>query len=458
MIVNTIANYGLNAASYNAATGIWLLTTPLPVGIYCGALATTGGVLPTGYSLTTLYFLFFKTGAGGSVGLANSYANALAEVPVIFTTGGTGSLVFKKQGGNYTLQARVPECCDEPYFDQQYPSFAYSDDDNFFSDVVPSSITITPNLVRNSNPFYSSGLAFRSWYEGEAIAAIALLNNTTILYLAGAGNSETTPSPSCQFYQTVTTADFYITYDFGFSQGGFRLDIYVILRRNFEDFLIRYIGPYDGLSGGFVPASYYDTTQYLVDSVEDPAIAFSSAPLTGMVLPATLTLTKKPATYLHTLPDVITYNSPYPTRGWTTNDYTSELPNSITLNKVAGYNNYEGEFTTAVNVKNYIRLKLVGSTHGHKYADYGMFSSYAGNASKYLPATDFSFSGYSDGGTWSAYNEPTGVTRNAAAYGYTNLYLQEVSLFRMEGIPLLTSSGYVVSKCKGFANYYLENP
>ena len=43
---------------------------------------------------------------------------------------------------------------------------------------------------------------------------------------------------------------------------------------------------------------------------------------------------------------------------WTVNNYTDELPASITLNKVAGYNNYEAEFTTAVNVKNYIRLKL----------------------------------------------------------------------------------------------------
>lgn len=43
---------------------------------------------------------------------------------------------------------------------------------------------------------------------------------------------------------------------------------------------------------------------------------------------------------------------------WTVNNYTDELPTSITLNKVAGYNNYEAEFTTEVNVRNYIRLKL----------------------------------------------------------------------------------------------------
>jgi len=460
MIANTIATYNVNAASYNAGTGIWQFSynpTPLATGVWCGTLTTTGGVLPTGYSLTAVYFLFFRTTGGSGFGLANSYANALAEVPVIFTTGGTGSLVFKKQGGYYNLQARVPECCDEQYFNQQYPSYAYSDDENFFPDKVPAAVTITPNFVRNINPFLGSGPSLASWYESEAIAAIALMNNTVALYLTGAGNSETTPSPSCQFYQTITTADFYVFYSLAISAtGGCLLSISVLNRRNFSSVYVIYTGSFIGLAPN--PATFYSQSFNVVDSVSVPAVSFSSAPLTSMVLPATLTLTKKPATYLHTLPDVITSNAPYPTRGWTTNDYTSELPDSITLTKVAGYNNYEGEFTTAVNVKNYVRLKLVGSTHGHKYADYGMFSSYAGNASKYLPSTDFSYSGYSDGGTYSAYNAPTAVTRNAAAYGYTNLYLQEISLFRMEGIPLLTSSGYVVSKCKGFANYYLENP
>jgi len=52
---------------------------------------------------------------------------------------------------------------------------------------------------------------------------------------------------------------------------------------------------------------------------------------------------------------------------WTVNNYTDELPNSITLNKVAGYNNYEAEFTTAVNVKNYIRLKLTALGNGFSF-------------------------------------------------------------------------------------------
>lgn len=472
MIVNTIASYNVNAASYNTGTGIWQFSynpTPLTAGIYCGTFSNVGAVLPTGYSLTAVYFLFFYSGVGGGFGLANSYANALAEVPVIFTTGGTGSLVFKKQGGNYKLQARVPDCCDEPYFDQQYPSFAYSDDDNFFPDKVPSSITVTASLVRNSNTFYGSGASGLGWFDSEVVAAIALMNDTNILYLNMAGNSETTPAPSCSFAQTITTTNFYIQFSITiYTNSSFRLDIGAWNRRNDKQIFVRYNGPFLGLSGAFTPTSYYDSSASLIDSVTSPAVAFSSAPLTSMVLPATLTLTKKPATYLHTLPDVITSNAPYPTRGWTTNDYTSELPDSFTLTKVAGYNNYEGEFTTAVNVKNYVRLKLVGSTYhpitgvgtddGWKYADYGMFSSYFGSANKYLPSTVFSFSGFTAPVDWAPFNAPTAVTRSVDSYLFTNLYLQEVSLFRMEGIPLLTSSGYVVSKCKGFANYYLENP
>lgn len=461
MIVNTIASYNVNASSYNATTGIWQFgynDQPLGVGIWCGTFSNFGAVLPIGYSLTAVYFLFFYSGAGGGFGLANSYANALAEVPVIFATGGRGSLVFKKQGGNYTLQARVPECCDEPYFNQQFPSFAYPDNENFFPDKVPSSITVTPSLVRNSNPLYGSNANFRGWRESEVLAAIDLMNAPVTLYLTTAHNYDNSTSPHCQFNQVITTEDFYVAYNFAISNTGFGLYISVWLRSRNIHFYIQFGGTIPSVSFTLVFTSYFDESLQLVDSVSDPVISFT-APLTSMVLPATLTLTKKPATYLHTLPDVITSNSTYPVRGWTTNDYTNELPNSITLTKVAGYNNYEGEFTTAVNVKNYVRLKLVGSgARGWKYADYEMFLSYLGSSSKYLPATDFNFGGYTTPVDWAPHNEPTAVTRYPDVYGYTNLYLQEVSLFRMEGIPLLTSSGYVVSKCKGFANYYLENP
>jgi|694.fasta_scaffold42686_8 hypothetical protein len=462
MIVNSTPIYGYDFTNYNSGTGIWqsgLIPAPLPNGnVRCGTLTTTGGILPGGYSPTALYFLFFVSGVGGGFGLANSYANALAKIPVIFTTGGTGTIVFRESGGYYNLQAKVPECCDEPYFNQQFPSFDYPDNENFFPDKVPSSVTITPSLVRSSGALYSSNAGFRGWRESEVIAAIALMNAPVTLYLTTADNYDNSKSPSCQFNQVITTADFYVTYNFVISNTVFGLTISVWLRSRNIYFYIQFGGTIPSVSFTLVFTSYFDESLQLVDSVSNPVISFG-APLTSMVLPSTLTLTKKPATYLHTLPDVIASNAPYPTRGWTTNDYTSELPNSITLTKVAGYNNYEGEFTTAVNVKNYVRLKLVGSgARGWKYADYEMFSSYLGSSSKYLPSTDFNFSGYTTPVDWAPHNEPTEVIRHPDFYGYTNLYLQEVSLFRMEGIPLLTSSGYVVSKCKGFANYYLENP
>jgi hypothetical protein len=63
---------------------------------------------------------------------------------------------------------------------------------------------------------------------------------------------------------------------------------------------------------------------------------------------------------------------------WTVNNYTDELPTSITLNKVAGYNNYEAEFATAVNVRNYIRLKLYDKSFSNTELGYIPGLSYFG--------------------------------------------------------------------------------
>jgi hypothetical protein len=71
---------------------------------------------------------------------------------------------------------------------------------------------------------------------------------------------------------------------------------------------------------------------------------------------------------------------------WRVNNYTDELPSSITLTKVAGYNNYESEeFTTAVNVKNYIRLKLVGKGPNGDQIFYGAESYYGFSFQQWTP-------------------------------------------------------------------------
>jgi hypothetical protein len=83
---------------------------------------------------------------------------------------------------------------------------------------------------------------------------------------------------------------------------------------------------------------------YFIDNIPGTVtVNFSGDDYSAEVLPASLTLISPAA-------------SPPNQHGWTVNNYIPELPASIGLTKV-GYNNYEGEFTTAVNVKNYIRLK-----------------------------------------------------------------------------------------------------
>ena len=447
MLVNTIANYNVNASSYNNTTGIWQFSynpTPLATGVWCGTLTTTGGALPTGYSLTAVYFLFFYSGVGGGFGLANSYANALAEVPVIFTTGGTGSLVFKKQGGSYTLQARVPECCDEPYFNREagvtYP------------DQVPATITfVPPTFTRGTGPLPYG------WTAGEMTALLDLMSQEVVLNLIifklGAVRI---PSFGINHFQNVETTDFFIRYEFNSGQSlEFGLKMFPSLKRviagsppNLE---VDFYGNISSWSAGFSSTGVViGIPGYYMATPSAPAtFAITDPPLADLILPATLTLTKKPASVVY----ATAYT--YPTRGWTTNNYTSELPNSITLSKVAGYNSYEAEFTTAVNVKNYIRIKLVPSSYGWKYADYEIFSVAGTYEGKYLGAAEFLFDINISG---TVYAPPINIVRDASDGTHTATYFTEVSLFRMEGIPLLTSSGYVVSKCKGFANYYLENP
>lgn len=448
MIVNTIANYNVNASSYNATTGIWQFSynpTPLATGIWCGTLSTTGGVLPTGYSLTAVYFLFFYSGAGGGFGLADSYANALAEVPVIFTTGGTGSLVFKKQGGNYTLQARVPECCDEPYFNREFGVT--------YPDQIPATITfVPPTFTRGTGPLPYG------WTAGEMTALLDLMSQEVVLNLIIFKLGQPRILSYGIYYTTIIEdSEFFIDYSLVSGQNG---EFAVKLSPSLKRVIYGQPAPLlDVIFYGNISSwdTYFSSTgvliqlpNYFIAIPTAPAtFEITDPPLAGLILPATLTLTKKPTSVVY----ATAYT--YPTRGWTTNNYTSELPNSITLSKVAGYNSYEAEFNTAVNVKNYIRIKLVPSSYGWKYADYEIFSVAGTYEGKYLGASEFLFDVNVSG---TVYAPPINIVRDADDGVHIATYFTEVSLFRMEGIPLLTSSGYVVSKCKGFANYYLENP
>lgn len=450
MIVNTIASYNVNASSYNATTGIWQFSynpTPLATGIYCGTFSNVGAVLPTGYSLTAVYFLFFYSGVGGGFGLANSYANAVAEVPVIFTTGGSGSLVFKKQGGNYTLQARVPDCCDQPYFNGL----------DLIANKWAKSVTVTVSgWVRNAHadspsPYFDAG---------DLTTTLGLVNTTFTLYTQGGGSSLPFYSNSKHQREGGAGVDLFITYDAFVVTYTLVVEAVFTGRRDTDE-EIMITGYGGGYYSGTRTITYADFNNILSGSVSlglDYAatgtdVYFTPGSVTSLnfssnfeaeVMPSTLTLTKKPGTHLTEL------SSAYPTRGWTTNNYESELPDTITLNKVAGHDNYEAEFTTADNVMNYIRLKL-GNWPVYGYPNAG-WSYSCGNPFDALGSIRFYFLLSENSGYGIRYNGDISIQR-----GDTTSLLK-VLLFRMEGIPLLTSSGYVVSKCKGFANYYLETP
>jgi len=152
---------------------------------------------------------------------------------------------------------------------------------------------------------------------------------------------------------------------------------------------------------------------------------------------------------------------------WTVNNYTDELPASITLNKVAGYNNYEAEFTTAVNVRNYIRLKLIGKGPTPTQLFYGA-EQYSG----------FSFQQWVQDSTYDGYwgthyqgseanivyfNESTGLTDGSLFYpnpatvkmlsSYSGLIT--IRLFKMAG---MTNGSNSASENSITVQYLLDWP
>jgi len=474
MIVDTAYSaYYVSAASYNTGTGIWQFgynPTPLPTGVYCGTLTTTGGVLPTGYGTIDLYFLFFYSGVGGGFGLANSYANALSQVPVIFATGGTGNLVFKKQGGFYKLQARVPECCDEPYFngisptsagDYVFPNYwakyATIDFQTFTrssTSLVRGDLAANPDdLVTQLNADWDlMPVSVPSFYSYAHLPTYTNQSSTTVATGTTAGSAVSVvidlqiQQDGVNIYYTLTLGFITVGYTYGSADGGTNT-----IWRFSKTVAIAGVDLNDLLSGTVALDTFVDytgTSSYADIPTVFPSIVFSDN-ISDFVLPPTLTLTKTIDTYLYK-------SSPYaayPTRGWTTNDYTSELPNSITLNKVIGYNIYESEFTTAVNLINRIRLKLTyffianDSRGGWGYASYDWFTN------TYLPGvtcdmefptpSPYSFNGGNptDGShffTW----PPTIAQSGTVA----------IDLFKMAGTP--NNAG--VQYSYGFANYTME--
>jgi hypothetical protein len=158
----------------------------------------------------------------------------------------------------------------------------------------------------------------------------------------------------------------------------------------------------------------------------------------------------------------------YPVRGWTTNNYSDDLPDSIVLEKV-GYKNYESEpFTLAVNVVNRVRLRLtiyyrnilVGSP------TYSIPPGQPYNYTSMLGAFSYVYSDKYSGGY--LFSEPLKFTRPvAAAYGYggDQFYNEpavlssgkvKIVFFRMSGTPYQNIAAPNVSECFATAVYNID--
>jgi len=482
--------------TYSSGTGLWTLGAthayynltinsgrPLAVKLVKGFPSYN---LPTGTNTDSFYYLF-KTGR--TIGLAASYADALSLTPIVFASAGDLFTCNGQTITDYTLQARVPECCDEPYFNGQQPDSIQinSYTDILFHDKYPRSVTI------DFETFVKASTIADTTKDAEITSLLTLMNSEWVLYPVGGYDipyfkpvgkldysdnygdfttfvkpilyysnkrlvtgigSGVAPFQSVTVVLTVSVSSGAVWYDikisFLNSNDGDRRYFFTLRNgltyggRLYENILSGYVGTTD--TGSYANSFDYN---YVRNPINGATITFSNDDSSSLVLPNTLTLTKNASTYLSRL------NSSYPTRGWTTNDYTSELPDTITLNKVAGYNNYESEFTTAVNVKNYIRIKLIpdysslGSKAGFKYANWNQFDIPGGATSKYLSAPtfrlDFPTTSPADGSLFYSWNP---VVQRCLT---SNLV---VKLFRMTGIPPSTGTNF----CYASTSYYLETP
>jgi hypothetical protein len=525
MQLNTLGiTFSLNAGhtTYSTATGFWTASNssyltsgvanygrPTPV-----KFSLSSGSLPSGADVVSVYYLFFDTAL--KVAFGATFEDAYNNIPIIFST--SGSLFTVSQcGKTYNLKTEFSECCPTPLFDSQLPEpVSWNYKVPTFADFPKQIDFAISGITRSENPRYFFT------QESDILAGLAYCNDSFDLYTGSQNNGGSEVNES--YYWTGDANTKFLPYaSDGATFASFMnvKSFQNFIKRNMIriDFKMQLYGsdiggwniyysltiainvgaladPPDG--GG----AYYSAISAVPTSggIPDLSGIFSSIPtltsegtsnsLTGLpyyigwpesisptfsgsyaaqVFPATLTLTNIDNTYGGVGTRLGKYYpvTTYPTRTWTTNNYSSELPATVTLTKVVGHDwNYESEpFTTAVNVTNKIRLKYVTYRNGYfvyalydrNFEDNGYYDSisgYVGSGGFQLVNTNIT-TYVTDGTTW-LFNEPGHIQKTAGLY---SPFADTICLlWRSSGIPYLESVEPKVSTASAFAYYYLEPP
>lgn len=448
--------------------------------------------LPSGTNIENSYYLF-KT--GHTIGLAASYANAQSLTPIVFASAGDRFTCNGQKTTDYRLKPLYLECCDNEINEDLDTVLPGPEKLRKMVSITLSGFSIAPLLSNSYDP--------DSFNIFSANTFLGMINASWDLYLE---NGTIYPSGLPYGPANGILKMYYINFKINrVTYGGTSYDFQVTVKLFINIDLVGsdYIATYslivsqNGFSGIFVNPTYMSTvTLESLATVSDgtcfdsiPTLQLQPYPFTPprvypvFVFPETLSATFSGDYMAEILPDTLTlkksmvagdvaklkrFGSLYPVRGWTTNNYSDDLPDNIVLEKV-GYKNYESApFTLAVNVVNKVRLRM--TIYYRNILAYGTgynIPPVSGiEHTSMLGAFSYVYFDWYSGGY--LFSEPLRFTRPASApygYGGSQFYIEPASLstgkvqivfFRMSGTPYQNIAAPNVSECFATAVYNID--
>lgn len=465
-LTQTFITINLNQnTTYSSVTGLWTLGNGhayhngvINNGYYFSGFmekSNSNLSIPEGASTENIYFLFQD---GNDIGLAISLENASAKTPIVFATAGD-FFYFKQTGKTYNLNP-INSCCEPDYFETQYPEEStysavldaqtYSGKSRFpIPCYLPKKISFTWGTIGNID-------LYLIYYSPNPTADFFTTYRPFLIY--GNGQDDTYYgftdrfTAKLQYYHDEPSDQIHIrlfitTWVSNGVNTQFTLNIYVVDKSLTYD------------ANNNIDDDFFETIPalnrfYLNDSPETLSLTTDGNYVEDL-LPETITLTKinSPVTIndVAFTPTVLRINNGIdPEHGWTVNDYSDELPETITLNKVS-FSNYEGEsFVTSVNVTNKIKLKLANSNYG--YFGY-LFFIHKDDGAAY---TGFYLPGYFK---WKF--EPLPQDVNAIRYSMPSKVSYgpvQFRLFKMAGIPAPGEAAPLSGRCFADVFYMVVDP